>query len=377
MKTFRSIFAQPLSAYIKLLDSLGYRLEEQTCILTAFDQWIFEKKHLGALTQELALEFACSNPKNCMNYCARHYQVVRHFSEYLATFDPQTPRLDPKALQRSEARNPRRIYTEQELEKILSEARHISPKNRVAGLTLYTMIGLAACTGLRISEIVRLDREDVDLKTGLLNIRHSKFGKSRLVPIHKTTLEIVRNYAAVRDAAYPSCKDIAFFITSRRKRFARNTLQQLFAGAAFRAGLCEPKGRGPSFHDLRHRFATERLLRWYKAGIDVQAMLPALATYMGHTHYSDTAYYLTATAELLGLAADRYQQWLTGKEAESRCIGASAAHLISFAVHLKFKPYPGEPFPCFGAGGNATLYRSAVQLCQQGLFHLKSNWALL
>jgi integrase len=316
MKTLQSMFAQPLSEYIKLLDSLGYRLQDPAFILTAFDQWIFEKKHLGPLTQDLALEFACSNPKNCTNYCARRYQVVRHFSEYMATFDPQIPRLDPKALQRSEARNPRHIYTEQELEKILNEARHVSPKSPVAGLTLYTMIGLAASTGLRISEVVRLDREDVDLKTGVLNIRHSKFGKSRLVPLHKTTLEIMRNYAAVRDAAYPSGKDVAFFITSRKKRFSRNTLQQLFAGAAFRAGLRGPKGRGPSFHDLRHRFATERLLRWYKACIDVQAMLPALATYMGHAHYTDTAYYLTATAELLGLAADRYQQWLTGKGAE-------------------------------------------------------------
>lgn len=317
MKTLKSMFAQPLSAYIQLLDSLGYRFQEQAFILTAFDRWIFEKKYLGSLTQDLALEFACSNPTNCTNYRARRYQVVRHFSEYLATFNPQTPRLDSKALQRSEARNPRHIYTEQELEKILNEARHVSPQNRVSGLTLYTMIGLAASTGLRISEIVRLDREDVDLKTGVLNIRSSKFGKSRLVPLHKTTLEIMCNYAAVRDAAYSSCKDAAFFITSRRKRFARNTLQQLFAGAAFRAGLRGPKGRGPSFHNLRHRFATERLLRWYKAGIDVQAMLPALATYMGHVHYTDTAYYLTATAELLGLAADRYQQWITGKEAES------------------------------------------------------------
>jgi integrase len=316
MKTLQSMFAQPLSAYIKLLDSLGYRLQDPAFILTAFDRWIFEKKYLGPLTQDLALEFACSNPKNCTNYCARRYQVVRHFSAYLATFDPQTPRLDSKVLQRSEARKPRHIYTEPELEKILNEARQASPQNRAAGLTLYTMIGLAASTGLRISEIVRLDREDVDLKTGILNIRHSKFGKTRLVPIHETTLEIIRNYAAVRDAVYPCYKDVAFFITSRRKRFARNTLQQLFAGAAFRAGLRGHKGRGPTFHDLRHRFATERLLRWYKAGINVHAMLPALATYMGHAHYTDTAYYITATAELLGLAADRYQQWLTGKEAE-------------------------------------------------------------
>jgi integrase len=317
MKTFQSMFAAPLFAYIKLLDSLGYRFQEQAFVLEAFDRWIFEKSYIGPLTQERALEFACSNPKNSTNYCARRYQVIRHFSEYLATFDPQTPRLDPKALQRSTARNPRHIYTGQELGKILNEARHVSHKNPVAGLTLHTMIGLAASTGLRISEVVRLDREDVDLKTGVLNVRHSKFDKSRLVPLHKTTLEVLGNYAAVRDAAFPNCKAVAFFINSRQKRFARNTLQQLFAKAACRAGLRGPRGRGPSFHDLRHHFATERLLRWYKTGIDVQTMLPVLATYMGHAHYTDTAYYLTATAELLALAAGRYQHWLADQEAES------------------------------------------------------------
>jgi integrase len=171
-------------------------------------------------------------------------------------------------------------------------------------------------TGLRISEIVRLDREDVDLKTGVLNVRCSKFNKRRLVPLHRTTLQVVCNCAAARDAAFPNCKAVAFFINSRQKRFARNTLQQLFAGVACCAGLRGPKGRGPSFHNLRHHFATERLVRWYKAGIDVQAMLPALATYMGHAHYTDTAYYLTATAELLALAGERYQRWLARKEAE-------------------------------------------------------------
>lgn len=316
MKSFQSVFAERLSAYVQLRQALGFRSGEVAYFLKAFDRRLFEKNHAGPLTQELALEFACANAKTSTNYCVSRYQAVRHFSEYLATFDPRTPFLDPKALKPSKARTPRHIYTDEELQKILTEARSISLKNPVRGLTLHTMIGLAASTGLRISEIIRLDIEDVDLKRGNLNIRHSKFNKSRLVPLHRTTLQVVTNYAAARDAVYPNCKAVAFFINSRRKRFARNTLQQLFAGVACRAGLRGPKGRGPTFHDLRHRFATERLVRWYKAGIDVQAMLPALATYMGHTHYTDTAYYLTATAELLALAGERYQRWLARKEAE-------------------------------------------------------------
>lgn len=316
MKSFQSVFAERLSAYIQLRHALGFRSGEPAYLLEVFDQGVFEKKHTGPLTQELALEFACGNPKTSTNYRASRYQVVRHFSEYLATFDPRTPFLDPKALERSNARTPRHIYTDEELQKILTEARRVSRKNPLCGLTLHTMIGLAASTGLRISEVVRLDREDVDLKTGVLNVRCSKFNKSRLVPLHNTTLEVLRNYAAARDAAFPNCKAVAFFVNTIQKRFVRNTVQQLFAGVACRAGLRSPKGRGPSFHDLRHRFATKRLVLWYEAGVDVQAMLPALATYMGHAHYSDTAYYLTATAELMALASERYQRWLAGKEAE-------------------------------------------------------------
>jgi integrase len=316
MMIFQSVFSERLSAYIQHRRALGFRSGQPAYFLKAFDRLLFEKNHIGPLTQELALEFACANAKTSKNYCASRYKTVRHFSEYLAAFDPQTPFLDPKALKPLKARTPRHIYTDEELQKILTEARSVSRNNPIWGLTLHTMIGLAASTGLRIGEIIRLDREDVDLKTGTLNVQYSKFNKSRLVPLHQTTLEVVRNYAAARDAAFPNCKTVAFFVNTRQKRCVQNTVQQLFAVVACRAGLRDPKGRGPTFHDLRHRFATERLVLWYEAGIDVQAMLPALATYMGHTHYTDTAYYLTATAKLMALASERYQRWRAGKEAE-------------------------------------------------------------
>ena len=317
MKSLRSMFAEPLSAYLDLRRALGCRCEEPTFHLLSFDAYACQRNHTGPLTQELALAFALSNPKNSTNYCARRYQVVRHFAEYLAIYDPTTPLLDPKILPHSQARTPRHIYTDEELLRIFDEARSLSPKNPVRGLTFHAMIGLAASSGLRIGEVVGLDRGDVDLKTGMLLIRQSKFGKSRLVPLHSTTLDFLRKYAAVRDASFPDCKEAAFFIHSGQRRYARNTLQRVFAGLAFRAGLRGPKGRGPTFHDLRHRFAVKCLVTWYKAGIDVQGMLPALATYMGHVHYTDTAYYLTATAELLALAAERYQNWLDQGEVVS------------------------------------------------------------
>lgn len=172
------------------------------------------------------------------------------------------------------------------------------------------MVGLVASCGLRVSEVVKLDRDDIDLNTGVLTIRRSKFQKDRLVPVHPTTLDVLRNYIPLRDARFPRPATPAFFIQMWGGRFATSTLSLAFHQLACSVGIRQNAGFGPSIHDLRHTFAVRRLVAWYREGKDVQAMLPLLATYMGHVHYSETAYYLTATAELLGLAAERYDAFM-------------------------------------------------------------------
>jgi integrase len=199
----QSPLAEQLSAYMNFRRAVGFCSEDAFFFLERFDRFLVAKNHSGPLTEQLALEFANLNPNTTLDYRARRYQVVRHFSQYLATFDPETPLLNPKVLERSKIRAPRHIYTNQELQTLLDEARHLSPKIPFYGLTLQTAIGLAASSGLRISEIVRLDKTDADVKTGILNIRNSKFNKSRLVPIHDTTRSVLY-YAAARDSAFPA-----------------------------------------------------------------------------------------------------------------------------------------------------------------------------
>ena len=307
MTSFSSVYADPLCAYVALKRALGFQFERQVAHLHAFDEYLLQQGRCTPLSQEMVIAFATHDPSTSMDLRARHYQVVRGFCEYLATLDPRTPPLDPKALPRPSGRPVRHIISDEELARLLREARHVSKKHPVRGITLQTIVGLAASTGLRIGEVVRLDKADVDLATGVLLIRQTKFKKDRYVPTHPSTLETMRSYAALRDSAFPGCRDAAFFVTMRQRRFVRNTLQQAVCKIARRAGLRGPKGEGVSFHSLRHRFATKRLIAWYEAGVDVQAMLPMLATYMGHVRYSDTAYYLTATPELMGLAAERCQ----------------------------------------------------------------------
>jgi integrase len=162
------------------------------------------------------------------------------------------------------------------------------------------LVGLLASTGLRSGEAGRLDLADVDLADGVLHIRKTKFRKDRLVPVHATTLAALRQYASHRDRVFPAPKDSAFFLSSRGNRLSSAGLNIAFNAACKLASL---EALRP--HDLRHRFAVTRLAAWHREQLDVQALLPLLATYLGHARYTDTAYYVTGTADLLGMAADR------------------------------------------------------------------------
>ena len=312
MKPFQSCFSERLTSYVELRHNLGFKFQAQANVLYAFDRYAHRQGYAGTMTEDLVLGFTGEDPSASADKRARRYQVVRHFADYLATFEPQTPALHPRLFRRPKAHPPAYIYTSDELDRLLTEARQVSRRHPVRGVTLHAMFGLAASTGMRRGEVVRLDTADVDLQTGVLSVRQTKFAKDRLVPVHPTTLEVLQRYAVLRDAHHGTCT--AFFVNMCGRRYAANTLHMDFAEVCGRAGLRDAKGHRPRFHDLRHSFAVRRLATWYREGADVQAMLPVLATYMGHVHYSDTAYYLKAAAELLGLAAERFQSFLQPEE---------------------------------------------------------------
>lgn len=221
MTPFQSHFADHLAGYVRLRHGLGLKFKWQERLLHAFDQFVTEQDYQGPLTQELALEFATAKQGTSLNHNACCYQVVRHFSDYLATFVPGTPRLDSTVLRRPKTRPPAYIFTEEQLGALLHEALHISKVYPLRGITLHAMVGLAASTGLRISELIRLDKGDVGLDSGVLLIRQTKFAKDRLVPVHPSTLEVLCGYAAARDAAFPDAVTPAFFPGGLHRRLAK------------------------------------------------------------------------------------------------------------------------------------------------------------
>lgn len=305
MSGFAERLADHVESYIMLRRSLGYAFGNQAATLRAFTHYVASERLDGPLTQAMVLNFVVSW-NGSANGRAIRYGVVRRFADYFAIYEAQTEPLDPKALPRSRAVPPPRILSDTELSALMSACRCVSPGYPGRAMVLAPLVGLLASTGLRSGEARRLDRADVDLVGGVLSIKKTKFRKDRLVPVHPTTLTALRAYTRQRDRAYPAPKDPAFFLNSRGSRLSETGLQVAFAAARKIAGL--DKALRP--HDLRHRFAVTRLAAWHREQADVQALLPVLATYLGHTRYSDTAYYVHATAELLGLAAER--AWIDG-----------------------------------------------------------------
>lgn len=304
MSDFARFLSDKIDDYIQLRRSLGYVFQVQAATLKALCRFSEHARHAGPLTRELAMAFVLSRDVT-PNVRARRHAVIRRFAEYLSVFDPRTEALDPRALPRSRTTLPARILSDSELGRLLAVARDGSPHHPLRGQTLFTVLGLLASTGLRSGEALRLDRTDVDLTRGLLQIRRTKFRKDRLVPLHPTTCEALRVYARMRDFTFPGLESPAFFLSLRGRRVSPNCLGEAFRQARTRAGLNGGVPRALRPHDLRHRFAVTRLVTWHRAGIDVQSRLPLLATYLGHVRYSDTAYYVTGAAELLGIVAER------------------------------------------------------------------------
>ena len=291
--------------YLATRRALGANLTHSERMLRSFVAFLARSQDTF-VTTSLALRWA-TEPRDAQPaHLAARLGTVRAFARYANAADPRHE-VPPAGLLPA---RPRRaipyIYSDNEIAELLGAAQSLSGSTGLRHCTYATLLALLAASGMRSSEPLRLDRIDVDLDQGVLTVRESKFGKSRLVPVHESTAKALGTYATQRDQLCPQPLSPAFFLSERGTRIVQNTLQQTFVQLSRQVGLRGPSdSRGPRLHDLRHRFAVRTLLRWYRDGIDVESHLPHLATYLGHAHMSDTYWYLTATPELLQLAAKR------------------------------------------------------------------------
>ena len=201
------------------------------------------------------------------------------------------------------------IYTTEEVRRLLDAAlRDPSPRAPLRPLTLYTMLVLAYCAGLRLAEIVGLKLGDLDLNTDCIEVGDTKFFKSRRLPLSATAMTALRDYLKARaKAGAPTESDAPVFW------HAKGGYGYVAAGANLHrlirvVGLKRAGGRtGARVHDLRHAFVVHRMTKWYEQGINPQTRLPYLAAYLGHRNIHSTLVYLTITQELLQHANERFR----------------------------------------------------------------------
>jgi len=298
---------QAVEEYLALRQGLGFSLRLPGAMLRQFAAFL-ERHGAPYITRELALRWAQQPAHAQPATWASRLTAVRRFAQFWSASDPRTEVPPLGLLPHRYARKPPYIYSDADIRRLIARARQLPSPTGLRPATYATLLGLLAVTGLRISEALALNRADVDAAEAILTIRRTKFGKSRLVPVHLTTQRALRRYARRRDRLYPTPTTDSFFVSERGARLTQWTVRYTFNRLSRQVGLRGPADhRGPRLHDFRHRLAVTTLLRWYRAGVDVERRLPALSTYLGHRHVADTYWYLSAVPELLRLAAARLE----------------------------------------------------------------------
>jgi integrase/recombinase XerD len=292
--------------YLVLRRSLGFKLKDDGRKLLDFVSFL-RQEGSPFITTQLAVTWATRPSGVSPNTAARRLALVRTFAKFAIAHDPRTHVPPRECLPYRARRALPYVYSTEDIRALLTA----TLESRIPSFwhtTSHTLFGLLAATGMRVGEAVGLDRGDFDPREGILTIRSGKFGKSREVPLHPTTHEVLRVYERKRDKTHPRPKSPAFFLNNAGNRPPRQNVSMTFSIALRKAGLSDRKPRRPRIHDLRHTFAVHTLCDWYRAGRDVEAQLPLLSTYLGHVNPSATYWYLTATPELVGLAARRLER---------------------------------------------------------------------
>jgi integrase len=298
---------QAVTSYLQVRRALGYKMARPEKLLAQFVSYL-EQAGAVTVTTEQALAWSVL-PGGDPAWHSYRLTVVRGFAIWLATIDPDAQVPPAQLIPSRKLRATPYLYADEEITALVAAAGSLRFPLRTA--TYQTLVGLLAVTGMRVGEAISLDREDIDFDAGVLTIREAKHGKSRLIPLHDTTVQALRGYLQIRESVLPRPGTGAVFISPAGTRLlycnVHATWKRLVASAGLRprSAACRPR-----IHDLRHSFTVRSLLDAYQAGHDGQATLALLATWLGHVDPAATYWYLTASPELMAAVGQRLEVWL-------------------------------------------------------------------
>jgi integrase len=290
--------------------ALGYTLKRTEKLLAQFLTYL-EDRGEERVSTETALAWARLPTGAHRSWGSYRLSAVRGFAAHLRAIDPATEVPPADLLPWQPCRATPYLYSEEDVARLMAEAATLRTPHRVA--TYRTLIGLLAVTGMRVGEAIALDRGDFDSINGLLTVRKGKFGKSRELPLHPTTVDALRDYLHRGDRPRSAASIPALLVSTAGARLLYTNVQCTFHQLVCRAGL-KPRSTScrPRLHDLRHSFAVRTVLDGYRGDGDTEARLALLSTYLGHVAPGNTYWYLSAAPELLELAGARLERHLGG-----------------------------------------------------------------
>ena len=295
-------WGEHVEQYLQIRRSLGAKLVEAERDLREFAA-AMQTQGQDFITVTDAINWAVTLLPGCerlaLTRASRRIGSVRGFALYLAAIDPRNQIPPAGCLSVKHTRPTPRIFSLADIQALIQAARQLRYRDR--DVTYPVLFGLLACTGIRIGEALRLHRAQTDLDEGILTINDSKSGTSRLIPLHPSTLEVLREYDQWRGRFDTRANDPLFFTGPNQAPIPYSNVYHVFNQTCHAAGLdrIEPRCH---IHCMRHSFAVNTLINWVQNGQDVQAIMPVLSTWLGHVEPKDTYWYLTAVPELMGLA---------------------------------------------------------------------------
>jgi len=309
---------EAVQEYLSMRRALGFKLQEAGQALVDFVAFM-EKHRASYITQRLALAWAQQPQDVLPAYWAQRLSYVRVFARHRSATDSRTQIPPPGLLPFQPKRARPYLYSDEEIASLLRAAQKMPcryERGELRPWVYYCLFGLLSVSGLRLGEARHLELQDVDLKTGVLTIRGAKFGKTRLVPLHASTCRVLRNYITRRNRHWAGRPVSSFlFVSSWGNRLDGGDIHRTFYALSRQIGLRGPSDkRGPRLHDMRHRFATNTLVHWYRSNQDPERRLPILSAYLGHVHVADTQWYLSGSPELMREAMRRLEHRWEGRQ---------------------------------------------------------------
>jgi integrase len=303
-----------LDLYLQLRRSLGYKTYWLERVLRNFVAYLASQGLEGPIRAETALDWARQASARCYSTgAAIRLRMLRGFLTHLKAFEPETEIPLPGLV--AEPRRPKaHLYSPEQIARLMQADGWFWEEGSFRQKTYSTVVGLLASTGLRIGEALRLKLAEVHLDEDppYLEIRNTKFHKARLVPLHPTTAAKLLEYRSERKRHVHAQVANALFINDHGRPLLYGRVRKALLQAQRYAGIVKEEGpgrQGPVLHALRHSFAVQRLLAWYRAGADVRAQVPHLSVYLGHLGMMESYRYLSATPELLAIAGEIFGRY--------------------------------------------------------------------